>query len=151
MIVSGYVGQIARAAGIDERHVEIGIRVYHAWAAARMVGKAVKLRMARRTAVAGVSGSAPNRTSRAARREAMRREGTPTSRSATSQSGSGNRRQYVTEGADGKPRVQTQYPPDADHANPHWHDAPPKVDRQGKPRPNNHGGVRYQSGGSSVQ
>ena len=90
-------------------------------------------------------------TSRAARRQAMRDAGTPTSRSATSQSGTVGRRQLVTEGADGRPRVQTQHPPDAHHPAAHWHDAEPKVDpRTGELIRNRHGQVKYKSGGVSV-
>ena len=81
----------------------------------------------------------------------MRESGTPTSRSATSQSEKGGRRQYVTEGADGKPRVQTQHPPDVDHPTAHWHDAAPKVDpRTGELIRNRHEQVKYKSGGTSA-
>ena len=92
--------------------------------------------------------SEPLETSRAARRQAMRDAGTPTSRPATSQSGSGNRRQYVTEGSDGRPRVQTQHPADADHSNPHWHDAKPRVDENRDLVRNRYNQVKYEKGGT---
>jgi RHS repeat-associated protein len=97
-------------------------------------------------------GESGNTTSRAARRKAMRDSGTPTSRSANSQSGSKGRRQYVTEGADGNPRVQTQHPPDSNHSNAHWHDANPKRDPvTGEIRKNNHGQIKYESGGTAAE
>jgi hypothetical protein len=89
-------------------------------------------------------------TSRAARREAMRRTNTPTSRSFMEQSGKEGRRQYTVEGADGKPRIITQHPADKDHPKPHWHSSTPKVDRQGKIKLNTYGQAKYESGGSSV-
>ncbi len=90
------------------------------------------------------------RTSRAARREAMRRASTPTSRPATAQRGEGGRKQYVTEGHDGKPRVQTQHPADEAHPDPHWHDASPKTDEAGNPRENSRGEIKYQKSGSTT-
>jgi len=89
-------------------------------------------------------------TSREARRGAMREEGVPTSRSSTSQSGTKGNKQHVVEGADGKPRVVTEHPPDAKHPDPHWHAAKPKVDAHGDMRKNSQGQVKYQSGGSTV-
>ncbi len=93
---------------------------------------------------------ASKKTSRAARREAMRKNNTPTSRSATSQNGSGNNRQYVTEGPDGKPRVQTHHTADKDHPQNHWHDSKPKTDPlTNKPIKNKHGQYKYSKDGSS--
>lgn len=104
---------------------------------------------------AGGGGDAPTAdskkvTSRAARRDAMRQANTPTSRSATSQSGGRGRRQYTTEGADGRPRVQSQHPPDQKHPNPHWHDASPKLDESGLPRTNQHGQIKYEKSQSTT-
>jgi RHS repeat-associated protein len=91
------------------------------------------------------------KTSRAARREAMRRTNTPTSRSATEQSGSNGRRQYIVEGSDGKPRAISQHPADKDHPKPHWHSSTPKTDPvTGGMLRNRHGQVKYKSGGPSV-
>lgn len=91
-------------------------------------------------------------TSRAARREAQRKAGVPTSRSATSQSGGEGRRQVIVEGADGKPKVVTQHPPDKNHANPHWHAADAKTDPvSGEVRTNRHGQVKYESDGPAVE
>jgi hypothetical protein len=82
-------------------------------------------------------------TSRAARRDAMRQAGTPTTRPATFQSGGSGHRQLVVEGSDGMPRVQTQHPADKNHLKPHWHDSRPKVDENGIPRTNQHGQIKY--------
>lgn len=90
-------------------------------------------------------------TSRAARREAMRQEGIPTSRPATSQSGTEGGRQQIVEGADGKPQVVSQHSADATHPNPHWHAASPKVDDAGNLRTNSHGQVKYRSDGSVAE
>ena len=91
-------------------------------------------------------------TSSAARRQAMREAGTPTSRPAISQSGSNGRRQFVTEGADGRPRVQTQHLPDKNHPFPHVHDANPKLDPvTGEIRRGNHGEIKYESGGTVAE
>ncbi len=82
----------------------------------------------------------------------MRAEGIPTTRPALSQSGKEGRRQLVVEGADGKPRVVTQHPPDAQHPDPHWHAADPKVDPvTGQLRQNKYGQIKYGSGGTSVE
>ncbi|NLF19664.1 MAG: RHS repeat-associated core domain-containing protein [Lentisphaerae bacterium] len=87
----------------------------------------------------------------AARRQAMREAGTPTSRAAVSQSGIQGRRQYVTEGADGSPRVQTQHLADRQHSRPHWHDGAPKIDPDtGGLLRNQHGEVRYRQQGSTT-
>lgn len=103
--------------------------------------KAVKTLVAKETA----------KTSRAARREAMRKTNTPTSRSATEQSGSNGRRQYIVEGSDGKPRAISQHPADKDHPTPHWHSSTPKTDPiTGDMLRNRHGQVKYKSGGPSV-
>ena len=91
------------------------------------------------------------KSSRAARRKAMRETGTPTSRPATSQAGHKGHRQYTTEGADGKPRVQTQHPADKDHAQPHWHDSAPKNDpNTGQVLKNRHGQIKYKKEKSST-
>jgi RHS repeat-associated protein len=96
--------------------------------------------------------AADNLSSRQARREAERKAGIPTSRSATSQSGQEGQRQYVKEGSDGTPAVVTQHPADAQHDNPHWHAANAKVDPvSGEVRQNNHGQVKYESGGPAVE
>ncbi len=98
----------------------------------------------------GAAGKMAAKSSSAARREAMRKAGTPTSRSATSQSGKEGQRQTTTEGADGKPRVQTQHPADQAHPQPHWHDAAPKIDSAtGEIRINNQGQIKYQNGGTT--
>ena len=90
-------------------------------------------------------------TDRAARRQAMRDAGIPTSRPAISQSGPPGRRQYVVEGADGRPRIVSQHPPDTQHPLPHWHAAPPKLDpRTGEILTNNHGQIKYLPGGPVV-
>ena len=89
-------------------------------------------------------------TSRAARRQAMREAGTPTSRSAVSQSKVGRQRQYSVEGADGQLRVQSQHLADKAHPKPHWHDASPKLDDFGVPRTNRHGQVKYKKVGSTA-
>ena len=92
---------------------------------------------------------AKKKTSRQARRDAMRENNTPTTRSADSQTGSGNNRQYVTEGSDGKPRVQTHHTADKNHTKDHWHDAEPKTDESGNLLRNRHGQVKYKKSGSS--
>jgi RHS repeat-associated protein len=106
------------------------------------------------TVVAAEAGTAEESsvlaTSRAARREAMRQEGIPTSHPAVQQSGANGNRQYVVEGADSKPKVVTQHPPDKAHPNPHWHAATPKMDN-GAMRTNQHGQIKYHPGGSTVQ
>ncbi|MDX5364479.1 MAG: hypothetical protein LPJ91_10030 [Pseudazoarcus pumilus] len=91
-------------------------------------------------------------TSRAARREAQREAGVPTSRPATSQSGKEGQRQLIVEGADGKPKAVTQHSADKDHANPHWHAADAKTDPvSGEVRTNRHGQAKYESGGPAVE
>ncbi len=91
-------------------------------------------------------------TSRAARREAQRQAGIPTSRAATAQSGKEGQRQYVVEGADGKPKAVTQHQADKDHANPHWHAADAKTDPvSGQTRTNKHGQLKYESDGTVVE
>lgn len=98
------------------------------------------------------SKTSPRSTSREARREAQRQAGVPTSRPATTQSGEEGRRQQVVEGSDGKPKIVTQHPPDKDHANPHWHAAEPKRDPVSREmRTNNHGQIKYESGGPAVE
>ena len=88
---------------------------------------------------------------RAARRSAMRANNTPTSRPAIKQTGKKGQRQYTTEGADGKPRVQTEHSADKQHPNPHFHDGKPKTDpRTGDILTNKHGQVKYESGGKST-
>ncbi|NLD39511.1 MAG: RHS repeat-associated core domain-containing protein [Desulfatiglans sp.] len=90
-------------------------------------------------------------TSRFARREAMRQEGIPTSRSATSHLGNNNS-QLRVEGADGKPKIITQHNADKNHKNPHWHAADPKTDpATGEVLKNNRGQNKYKSGGSTVE
>ena len=90
-------------------------------------------------------------SSRGALRESMRQAGIPTSRAALSQSGAAGGRQMVCEGSDGKPRVMTQHPADADHSSPHWHASQPKVDPlTGELRVNNWGQFKYVPGGPSV-
>jgi hypothetical protein len=92
------------------------------------------------------------KTSRAARREAMRQQGIPTSRPAAAQSGAAGSRQYIVEGADGKPRVVSQHLPDEQHSDPHWHASTPRTDPlTGRMRVNRHGQVKYESGGSTVE
>ncbi|WP_073477744.1 hypothetical protein [Desulfatibacillum alkenivorans] len=94
--------------------------------------------------------NSPERTSRQARRDAMRKNNSPTSRSADSQTGSGDNRQYVTEGSDGKPRVQTHHNADAKHPDKHWHDAKPKVDpATNEPIKNKYDQIKYYNNGSS--
>jgi hypothetical protein len=98
-----------------------------------------------------VLGLTPSVTSRAARRAAMRTNGTPTSRPVISQSGPKGRRQTVVEGSDGRPRVQTQHPADGKHGD-HWHDGKPKVDPvTGEMRRNKHGQVKDQKSGRSTE
>ena len=96
----------------------------------------------------GTGDHAPS--SRAARRNSMRKNNTPTSRSATSQSGADGQRQTIVDGSDGKPRVQTQHAPDQTHSDPHWHDGTPKVDDDGQPRLNAHGQVKDQNQGRTT-
>ena len=92
-----------------------------------------------------------DKSSRAARREAMRKTNTPTSRPSISQSGKEGRRQHVVEGSDGKPQIVSQHPADKDHASPHWHSSTPKTNPvTGEIMLNNHGQVKYKSGGPSV-
>ena len=93
--------------------------------------------------------AAEETTSRAARRKAMRDEGIPTSRPATSQNKVPVYRQYTHEGADGKPMVTTHHPADNHHPNPHWHAAKPQYDKAGNMKRNSHGNIRYQNRGSS--
>jgi RHS repeat-associated protein len=102
-----------------------------------------------RNATKAAGRTAAKRTSRAARREAMRRQNIPTSRPPVSQTGPEGRRQLIYEGGDGKPKVVTQHPADANHPDPHWHAADPKMDG-GQPQRNRHGQVVYGSGGTSV-
>lgn len=81
----------------------------------------------------------------------MRESGTPTSRSATEQSGNSGQRQYVVEGSDGKPRVVSQHLADKDHPKAHWHSSKPKTDPiSGEMLRNRHGQVKYKKGGPSV-
>jgi len=48
--------------------------------------------------------------------------------------------------------VQTQHPPDSNHSNAHWHDANPKRDPvTGEIRKNNHGQIKYESGGTAAE
>jgi hypothetical protein len=91
-------------------------------------------------------------TSRAARREAMRKRNTPTSRSATSQrQGKNGRRQTVVEGQDGKPVVQTEHGKDKNHDFDHWHDGDPKIDPEtGDMRTNRHGQIKDKNEGRST-
>jgi RHS repeat-associated protein len=119
-----------------------GVTAFGQWALGRLLGdehaaEAMVLFLARQPA---------RLTSRAARRQAMRNADIPTSRPAASQSGNVGRRQYVVDGADGKPRVVTQHPADKQHPNPHWHASKPKVDDAGNMRCNNHGQVRFEPG-----
>jgi uncharacterized protein RhaS with RHS repeats len=101
-------------------------------------------------------GGPPLQSSRAARREAMRREGVPTSRPASNARptpgapSTENRRQHVVEGADGKPRVVSHHEADEKHPNPHWHAAQPKLDDRRNILKGSHGELKYRSDGSSA-
>jgi len=69
-------------------------------------------------------------------------------RSATSQSKNSTYRQYVVDGPDGKPRILTHHPADAQHSRPHWHAAVPKFDPDGSLAKNKYGSFEYERGGS---
>jgi RHS repeat-associated protein len=93
-------------------------------------------------------------SSRAARREATRNSGGITSRASRDHKspdgrtiGSGQQRQQVAEGVDGKPRVVTHHQADDKHANNHWHSAEPRMDGSSM-RTGSHGELKYKSDGS---
>lgn len=94
-------------------------------------------------------------TDRAARREAMRQKGIPTSQQPTSQSGRGSQRQYEyeTTGPGGGRQTQavTHHPADKQHPKPHWHAGDARVDpATGQPIRNRHGQVKYHKEGSAT-
>jgi RHS repeat-associated protein len=90
-------------------------------------------------------------TSRAAMRQAMRNANIPTSRPLVRQTGTPGQRQNIANGHDGKPQILTQHPADAQHANPHWHAGPPKLDAAGSMRRNSNGQVKYKGGNSPAE
>lgn len=95
-----------------------------------------------------------SRTSRAARREAMREAGIPTSQQPKSQSrnesGYEYRYEVPTEGGGTKTMSVQQQTLDRSHDQPHWEAGPVKTDDVGDPRMNNHGRPKLQSGKSKV-
>jgi RHS repeat-associated protein len=87
-------------------------------------------------------------TSRAARRDAMRQIGAPTSRPFVDAQGDAIDRQYIFEDSDGGFVVVSHHGADEEHPSSHWHAAPPKTDPEtGLPRTGSQGQWKYGSGG----
>ena len=92
-------------------------------------------------------------SARAARRKAMRERNVPTSRPTTSQKQNkrDGTRQDTVKDSSGNDSVQTHHKADKKHASDHVHSSTPKRDPiTGDVRVNQHGDVKYQSGGSTV-
>jgi hypothetical protein len=91
-------------------------------------------------------------TSRAARREAQRRAGIPTSQQPTRQGGSGDYRWYEhqipTEGGGTQEIIVQHHPADENHPYPHWEVGPKKPGTQPNPRLR---GPRYGGGRSKIR
>ena len=100
-------------------------------------------------------------TSRAARREAMRQQGIPTSQQPASQNkpgtpgSSSTTKQYTydvpKEGGGTKTATVTNHPADKKHPNAHWEAADAKTDSNGEVKRNSHGDIKYDSDKSKVE
>jgi RHS repeat-associated protein len=101
-------------------------------------------------AIARNTDQAASQTSRAARREAMRQQGIPTSRSANRQVRPRQApadRQFQYDAPNGRVNTVTHHSPDADHPNPHWEAGTAKQPQRTDPG----GRLRYGNEKSKVE
>jgi RHS repeat-associated protein len=104
----------------------------------------------RRGAVASVDDVAVRASSNAARRDAMRQAGIPTSQTPARQFGSGEYRSYLYEVAGRRSIVISSHAAGSGHPLPHWHAGAARLDDAGQVILNKYGAPRYMTGAAGT-